>query len=235
MYALDTKAAQKADQTGNRINTLGKYVGTFTQAEDITATTGTKGIALRFESNGQTTNLSLYTKKADGETIMGFQTLMAIMTCLGLRNIEPAQGTVKVWDADSNSEVTKQATVFPDLCGKQIGLLLETEDYLKRDGSVGTKMVPAGVFQAKTELTATEILERKSTPLMLPKMVERLHHRPLKAAKAAAGARPAAQASASGGSGSGFDDMDDDIPFVSCAFEFDLLSAKAKRMARYDF
>lgn len=212
MYALDTKAAQKADQTGNRINSLGKYVGTFTQAEDITATTGTKGIALRFESNGQGASLSLYTKKADGETIMGFQTLMAIMTCLGLRNIEPKQGTVKAWDRDSNTEITKNATVFPDLCGKPIGLLLETEDYLKSDGSTGTKMVVAGIFQAKTELTATEILERKTTPLMLPKMVERLHHRPLKAAKATASARPAAQTSA-GGSGSGFEDMDDDIPF----------------------
>lgn len=212
MYALDTKAAQKADQTGNRINTIGKYVGTFTQAEDITATTGTKGIALRFEANGQGASLSLYTKKADGETIMGFQTLMAIMTCLGLRNIEPKPGTVKAWDRDSNTEITKNATVFPDLCGKPIGLLLETEDYLKSDGSTGTKMVVAGIFQAKTELTATEILERKTVPLMLPKMVERLHHRPLKAAKALTAGRPAAQASAGGG-GSGFDDMDDDIPF----------------------
>ena len=213
MYQLDPKAAQKADQTGNRINEIGKYVGTFTQAEDITAGTGTKGLSLRFESNGQGANLSLYTKKADGETIMGFQVLMAIMACLQLRNIEPKQGTVKAWDNNTNTEIAKAATVFPDLCGKPIGLLLETEDYLKRDNTTGTKMVIAGVFQAKTELTATEILERKTAPLMLPKMVERLHHRPLKTAKTQASRAPApAQASASGG-GSAFDDMDDDIPF----------------------
>lgn len=211
MYQLDPKAAQKADQTGNRINTLGKYVGTFTQAEDITAGTGTKGLALRFDANGQGANLSLYTKKSDGETIMGFQVLMAIMTCLGLRNIEPKDGTVKAWDRESNTEITKQAKVFPDLCVKPIGLLLETEDYLKSDNTTGTKMVIAGVFQAKTELTATEILERKTVPLMLPKMVERLHHRPLKAAKANAGRTPAHVGSSGGGSG--FDDMDDDIPF----------------------
>ena len=210
MYALDTKAAQKADQTGNRINQIGKYVGVFTQAEDITAATGTKGIALRFESNGQQASLSLYTKKANGETIMGFDVLMAIMTCMQLRNIEPKQGSVKAWDYDTNSEVTKQATVFPDLCGKPIGLLMETEDYLKKDQSIGTRMVIAGIFQAKTELTATEILERKTTPMMLSKAVERLHHRPVKAAKAPA-VRPAAQPSIGGGSG--FDDMDNDIPF----------------------
>jgi hypothetical protein len=82
MYNLDPTAARKADQTGNRIDEIGKYVGTFTQAEDITAGTGTKGVALRFESNGQTANLSLYTTKANGDQIMGYQALMAIMTCM---------------------------------------------------------------------------------------------------------------------------------------------------------
>ena len=96
MYALDTQSARKADQTGSRITELGKYVGTFTQAEDITAGTGTKGVALRFESNGQSANLSLYTIKPDGEKIMGYQALMAIMTCMSLRNIAPKPGTVKV-------------------------------------------------------------------------------------------------------------------------------------------
>lgn len=204
MYALDTKAAQKADQTGNRISEIGKYVGTFTQAEDITAGTGTKGIALRFDVNGQTANLSLYTKKANGETIMGFDVLMAIMTCMKLRNIEPKDGTVKFWDRDTNAEAQRAARVFPDLCGKPIGLLLETEGYYKNDGSVGTKMVIANVFQAGTELTASEILDRKTTPEMLHKLVARLHHRPAKAAKT----QPT-QAH----QGSGFDDLDDSIPF----------------------
>lgn len=205
MYALDPKAARKADQTGNRITEIGKYVGTFTQAEDITASTGTKGVALRFDSNGQQANLSLYTKKADGTEIMGLQALMAIMTCLRLRNIQPQAGTVKHWDNDTKQEVTKQAKVFPDLCNKPIGLLLETEDYTKQDSSLGTRMVIAGIFQADTELTASEILDQKTTPEQLEKMIARLRHRPVKGAKApAAAAKPA---------GSGFDDMDDDIPF----------------------
>lgn len=210
MYAFDQQSARKADQTGNRLTEIGKYVGTLTQAEDITAGTGTKGLALRFECNGQSANLSLYTKKESGELIMGHQVLMAIMACLGLRSIEPKAGKVKHWDAINKVEVTKDAQVFPDLCAKPLGLLLETEGYWKNDGSEGKRMVIAGVFQAKTELTATEILERKTNPEMLAKMVARLHHRPARAAKPAAG-RPAAQAS--GGGGSGFDDMDDDIPF----------------------
>lgn len=206
MYALDTTAAKKADQTSSRINEIGKYVGQFKQAEDITASTGTKGIALRFESSSQTADLSIYTQKSNGEQIMGFQVLMAVMTCLQLRNIAPKTGMVKHWDNETRQEVEKQAQVFPDLCGKDIGLLLETEDYLKRDGSTGTRMVIAGVFQAKTELTASEILDRKTTPEHLAKMVARLRHRPVKGAAA-----PARRESSS--APSGFDDMDSDIPF----------------------
>lgn len=206
MYNLDPNAARKADQTGNRITEIGKYVGTFTQAADVTASTGTKGVALRFECNGQTANVSLYTQRANGDQLMGYQALMAIMTCLRLRNIEPKPGTVKQWDAEAKQEVTVKATTFPDLCAKPIGLLLETEDYPKNNGDTGTRMVIAGIFQPDTELTASEILDKKTQPEQLAKMVARLRHRPMKGAKPAAAAKPAT-------TGSGFDDMDDDIPF----------------------
>lgn len=213
MYQLNTTEARKADQTGSRITETGKYIGRFTQAEDITAASGTKGVALRFEANGQTANLSLYTTKANGETIMGFQTLMAIMTCLSLKNITPRPGTVKAWDYDLKKDVDKQASVFPDLCDKDIGLLLETEDYAKQDGSTGTRMVIAGVFRASDEFTASEILDRATKPEKLEKMVAKLHHRPLKAARTSAAPAPAPAPSQGGGSG--FEDLDDDgIPFM---------------------
>ena len=38
-----------------------------------------------------------------------------------------------------------------------------------------------------------------------------------------------------GSASSGFDDMDSDIPFISCEFGHDVLSSKQKRMNRYDF
>lgn len=212
MYELNTDSARKADQGGQMINELGKYVGTFTQAEDVTAKSGTKGVALTFESNGQKARLSLYTKKSDGTTIMGFDTLMAIMTCLKLRSIKPTPGIVKSWDNDQKKEVEKQATVFPDLCGKPIGLLLETEDYLKQDGSLSQhpRIVIKSVFQADTELTASEILDRKTSPVMLPKMVEGLRHRPLKNAP-----KPRSQQHDDGGfehASAGFDMANDEDP-----------------------
>jgi hypothetical protein len=57
------------------------------------------------------------------------------------------------------------------LQGKPIGLLLETEDSLKRDGATGLRMVIKGVFQADTELTASEMLDRKTKPEQLARMV----------------------------------------------------------------
>lgn len=217
MYTLDTAEAKKADNTGSRITELGKYVGHFTQAEDITAKTGTKGLALTFESNGKSANLSIYTTKNDGSKLMGYQTLMAMMTCLQLRNLTPREGTVRGWDNVTRTETKRPGQVFPDLCNKPLGLLLETEDYIKQDGNTGTRMVIAGVFQAGTDLTASEILDRKTTPERLSQMEMRLRHRPVKGMAAA----PAPQqqhsyghsAAAPAHAGSGFNDLDDSIPF----------------------
>lgn len=186
MYTLDTQEARKADTQGNQIKEIGKYVGAITQAEDITAKTGTKGVALSFTSNaGQKTKVSIYTMKSDGTKIGGFSMLNAIMTCLQLRGIKPQVGTVTRYDYDTKADVKEQGSVFPDLC-KPIGILLETEDFAKQDGGIGTRMVLRGVFQANTELTASEILDRKTAPEALPKMVAALRHHPLKAARATA-------------------------------------------------
>lgn len=183
MYALDTQEARKADTQGNQIKEIGKYVGAIIQAEDITAKTGTKGIALSFTSNsGQKAKLSIYTMKSDGTKIGGFSMLNALMTCLQLRNIAPKAGKVTHYDYDTKLDVIEDGQVFPELC-KPIGVLLETEDFAKQDGSVGTRMVLRGVFQANTELTASEILDRKTAPEALPKMVAALRHHPLKATR----------------------------------------------------
>jgi len=184
MYTLDTNEARKADTQGNQIKEIGKYVGQITQAEDITAKTGTRGVALSFTSNaGQKTKVSIYTMKADGTKIGGFSMLNALMTCLQLRSIAPKPGTVTRYDYDTKKDVQEQGSVFPELC-KPVGILLETEDFAKNDGSTGTRMVLRGVFQANSELTASEILDRKTTPEALPKMVAALRHHPLKAARA---------------------------------------------------
>jgi hypothetical protein len=214
MYALDTQAARHADTAGATIKELGKYVGEFIQAQDIVTKKGGRGVSFIFKSaSGQKANLAIYTTSANGEHYQGYDTLMAIMTCMQLRGIKPAPGKVTRYDYEAKKEVQEDGTLFPDL-HKPIGVLLETEDYEKQDGSVGTRMVLKNVFQANTELTASEILDKKTQPVALARMVDGLRHRPLK------GARPAAPAGGNAGSppaghpaSSGFDDMSDDIPW----------------------
>ena len=216
MYALDTQAARHADTAGATIKELGKYGGEFVQAKDVVTKKGGRGIEFIFKSQGgQKANLAIYTTGANGDRYQGYDALMAIMTCLQLRGIKPAPGKVTRYDFDSKKEVQEDGTVFPDL-HKPIGVLLETEDYEKKDGSIGTRMVLKNVFQPGTELTASEILDKKTQPELLAKMVEGLRHRPLKGARQPAprqddgfGGPPAGHPASSG-----FDEMDDgSIPF----------------------
>ena len=216
MYTLDVQAARHADTAGATIKEIGKYVGEFVQAKDVVTKKGGRGIEFIFKSQGgQKANLAIYTTGANGDRYQGYDALMAIMTCLQLRGIKPAPGKVTRYDFDTKKEVVEDGTVFPDL-HKPIGVLLETEDYEKKDGSIGTRMVLKNVFQPGTELTASEILDKKTQPELLAKMVEGLRHRPLKGARQPAprqddgfGGPPAGHPASSG-----FDEMDDgSIPF----------------------
>lgn len=47
--------------------------------------------------------------------------------------------------------------------------------------------------------------------------------------------KPPQRQAPTGSTGSGFDDMDDDIPFISNAFQHDMTNGLAKRMRKYDF
>ena len=216
MYQLDANAARHADTAGATIKEIGKYVGEFIQAKDVVTKKGGRGIEFIFKSQGgQKANLAIYTTGANGDRYQGYDALMAIMTCLQLRGIKPAPGKVTRYDFEAKKEVVEDGTVFPDL-HKPIGVLLETEDYEKKDGSIGTRMVLKNVFQPGTELTASEILDKKTQPELLTKMVEGLRHRPLKGARQPAprqddgfGGPPAGHPASSG-----FDEMDDgSIPF----------------------
>ena len=180
MYALDPQAARKADTTGATIKELGKYIGEITQAKDVVTKKGGRGIEFIFKSaSGQKANLAIYTTGANGDKYQGYDTLMAMLVCMGLSGIRPQPGTATRYDFDARMDVQEQATIFPDLC-KPIGVLLETEDYVKQDGGIGMRIVLKSVFQSSTELTASEIMDRKTHPELLPKMVAALRHRPVK-------------------------------------------------------
>lgn len=132
MYKLDTQAAKQADSVGGRITEKGKYVGTFTRAQHVVSEkTGTAGIDFDFVTDdGQRARFAIYTQKSDGTQIYGFKQLMAIMTCLQLRELSnPVNQRARVYDFDARQEVEVTVPQFPELLGKRIGLLLRMEEY----------------------------------------------------------------------------------------------------------
>lgn len=211
-YALNTTEAKQAEYTGSRIDTTGKYIGKFTRAEDVKAKSGAVGLEFDFEAtDGRKCRLNIYTKNKDGDAIFGQKMLMALMTCMKVKSIEAKHTRVKKYDYDTKADIAIDVPCFTDLHNKPIGVLLQAEEYAKSDGS-GTawKMNLAGCFEASTELTPSEILDKRTKPEVLEKMVAALRDKPLKVAAGHAPERPGRQAEGVGGH---FDDMDDDIPF----------------------
>src|SRR6185369_11510943 len=187
MYKLNTELASKADNIGAYINETGKYVGTFIRAEKLVSQNkGTDGIGFTFLSDdGRECRFDIWTQKPTGEALMGMNQLNAIMACMQLRGIEVKNAQVKKWDNDAQQETLQVAECFPDLMNKPIGLLLRSEEYEKMQdrmptGEYGWRMGFFAVFQASTELMASEILARKTKPEQLAKVIGLLADKPMK-------------------------------------------------------
>lgn len=206
-YNLDTDAAKQADSGNGRINETGKYIGQFTKAKKVSSKQGTQGIEFAFESNsGQNADyLTVWTINSEGKQIYGYKQLMALMTCLKVRSIDAKAGEVEEYDSIAKQMVKHQAEIYLALMNKPIGVLLQMEEYEKKDGSIGAKPTFAGFFDPQTEQVAVEILE-KSEARVLEKLVGQLV--PVKKLK---GSRSAASSAYNGAdSGPAFDDS---IPF----------------------
>lgn len=204
-YTLNPEAAKQADQMGGMIKETGKYAGIFTRAENVKSTKGTKGVEFSFKADdGMSADyLTLWTVNADGKELYGFKTLMAIMTCLKVREMNPALQEVEKYDTEIQGKKKVTVEVYPELMSKPIGLLLQREEYRNGQGDVKSKMVIFAPFDPATNFTASEILNKATKPETLDKMVAQLRDRPLKdvSTQAGASAQPGGEA------------FDDDIPF----------------------
>lgn len=208
-YQLDTKAANQADVIFSKIESKGRYIGTLTRAEAVTSKKGTKGVDLSFKSDtGETADyLTLWTHNGEGKQLMGFNTLMAIMTCLRVKSLSATDGEVEKYDPDQQKRVKVTVPLFRDLMNKPVGLLISMEEYEKTAGGTAWKPTIAATFD-KDGFTASEILSKSSAPTTLVKMEAALRDKPLKASAAHA---PTANHPAS--TGGSFNDFASDIPF----------------------
>lgn len=214
MYVLDPKLASKADTIGAYISETGKYIGTFIRAEKlVSANKGTDGIGFTFkDENGRECRFDVWTRKGDGTDLSGMNQVHAMMACLTKRTLTIADLQVKKWD--NGAEVVMSAPCFPELMNARIGLLLRAEEYEKmKDGNYtgenGWRMGLFAIFQADTELMASEIMARKTKPEQLAKVLIGLADKPLK--KAATRSTSSGKHGYQGGTGLP-DFADDDLP-----------------------
>jgi hypothetical protein len=205
----------------NRIDATGAYIGTFTRAEAVMSTKKTEGIEFSFvdKQGREASFLSLWTYSADNKELSGKKMLDAMMVCMRVKSITPSDANVEKWV--NGTKGIAAATVFKDLMGKQIGLLLSREPYEAKDGSIKYQFQIEGTFAPMTDgttRTAKNIIEGKPDDGTVAKMTALLADKPLKrragpasGGQAYGGSQPAAGHPASGGDG--FAGMDDDIPW----------------------
>jgi len=163
-YQLDAEAAKEAEQgINNRITESGEYLGIFTKAKHIVASTGSLGVEFAFKSNEEqeAKYLTVYTQSKDGKPLHGHKQLMAIMTCLGVRAAPPTDSNVMEYDFEHEKDMNKNVALYPDLMNKPIGLILQKELYTKSGGNDGERMCFYGFYTADTRCTAAERLENK--------------------------------------------------------------------------
>lgn len=207
-YNLDTEAAKQANTGGKRITDSGAYAGTLKAAFYEQNERGTESVNLMFVSDaGQEIGpLAIYTHNGEGKELPGYNAFNALLTCARIKAVSTSDGSVELYDYDSQKVVTKQKEVYPMLTDKPIGLLLRREEYENRNGEVKERMVLAGSYEPATSLMAGEILARKTEPHDLERMVSWLDANPVKELK---GKRP--QAATTAPANNDFDDNDFDF------------------------
>lgn len=211
---LNTTNAREADQHNASVSEPGKYAGTITRAEAVTSKQGTKGIeiAIKTDDGATADYLTIWVQKANGEELSGIKAVSALLTCLKLKGAKTGTINTEKWDSDDRQRIEVQVDGYPDMMGKKIGVVLQKELYTKNNGSDGAKMNIVGFFEAGTEFTAGEILDKATTPKQLEKTVAWLMTKPVKDNRKSVGASVPHSASNQTDS---FADMDSDIPFMN--------------------
>lgn len=162
MFQLDQKAARDGSgSAGAFIQQTGAYVGTIVAATQYKAQSGAEMMNISFLSSSgeKAPYLSICYKKIDGSNNdIGINQINALMACMKVTQTAPVIGTIQVWDKGAGTEIPQQATVFPELMNKPVGLFLQRE-LSTYNGEDKDKVVFYAPFCADTQQTAQELLD----------------------------------------------------------------------------
>ena len=230
MFELNEQTVQfakDADVLGGFITEAGKYIGHFENViwhvkDGINGRS--EGLWFNFISNSkQKARFYVNTSFRNGQKNQSGQNLVyAILACMRERSAgNPTDCTLKQFDKDSGQMLDVIKPCFIALQNKKIGLVIQM---VLEDGDNNPKPVILAPFEAETEFTASEILNRSTERGVLEKLVAYVSTKPLydkrsfkpnpSATPPAAPCRRSAQSTPAPSSAPApVDDIDDDIPF----------------------
>lgn len=189
-YQFDAGLASKADEAANRLTEGGAYIGRFKKAWAVEAQSGTEGIELGFDSPSGNTTVTLYTRRSDGTAVFGANFVNAMMYLFGLKSLKSVPCKVERYDEDAKARVEVDGEGYPDLCERNIGIVLQKELYTKQGGGQGERLALIGVFQPETRLMVSELVDRKTKPEKLDRLLKGLKVKDTRKAQAAEPSQP---------------------------------------------
>lgn len=208
--SLNANEARKADNFSSIIRESGKYVGTITRAQKLLSKNNVEGVGLSFKTDdGESASyLDLYTVKPGGETLRGHQIVQSVLCCTRTKNADEGPITFDFWDRDKRSMVKATEPGYPALMGKRIGLVLQRELGTNQNTGEDTdRLQIVGVFEATTGLTSSEILDSKTKPERIERVVRMIQANPVRDTRKKAPTRPVQPQQNDAAP------FDDDIPF----------------------
>ena len=135
-------------------------------ARAVISSKETQGIEFTFQgADKREARFTLWTQNAQGEQIWGYKQLMALMTCMKVRSINPIQKVVKVYCYDRKEMVDQQSDVYPDLM-KPIGIVFQKELYVNFNGEDKSKVNFHSAFDPQTKQMAKEILDKEEAKIL---------------------------------------------------------------------
>lgn len=196
MYQFNASSAAEADNLSSFLDETGKYKGKFTRAEKLVSTNkGTHGIGFTFEDESKRTcRFDIWTMDRDNKPLMGFKSMQAMLAVLRFpagRDLKIQQATVDRYNFDTKNTDKVQADTFPELINRPIGLVMRNTEYAKmKDGQLtgetGWRLELVVPFQPDTELTASEVVSKKTEPQKLASILATLADRPMRSRPAGA-------------------------------------------------
>ena len=171
MFTLDTKAAKAGSGGSSRIDTTAKYKGTIKFAKYFQSQTNSKFVTIMFRSDdGQEARIQICTHGKAGQTTYGYKQIQAIMACLKTKTLTLGDETHDDYNHEAKEVQPTKLQVFKEMTGAKIGLALYRHDQTGTNGDYYSMEI-AAPFNYESEMTASEILDRKTTPEQLGKIV----------------------------------------------------------------